>query len=119
MSVPGQACCRGSTGDRIALKTSGRVRGTQISGNPPVAEPRDGQTSQFERAQRAIQSDEGTTSDQEGTEEILERTGMARFGRGWQFLQDTAGNETLGVVWQHWQNRDWNNGRGNSLDTGE
>ncbi len=60
-----------------------------------------------------------TTSDQKGTEEILERAGMALFRSHWLLHNDTADNEALVVVWQHWQNRDWGDGRRNGLDTGK
>jgi hypothetical protein len=88
-------------------------------GTRPVAEPREGQQRQFEWAQRAIQSDKRTTSDQEGAEEILERTGMALFRRDWLFQHYPADNETLAVVWQHGQNRDWSDRRRNGLDAGK
>ena len=76
-------------------------------------------SAKFEWAQRAIQSDKRTTSDQEGAEEILERTGMALFRRDWLFQHYPADNETLAVVWQHGQNRDWSNRRRNGLDAGK
>ena len=59
----------------------------------------------------------GLTSDQEGTEEILERKWMAPLGRDCRFGRRMINNANCGVDQQRWQNDDGIDGRGNDLDT--
>ena len=59
----------------------------------------------------------GLTSDQEATEEILERKWMAPLGRDCRFGRRLVNNANCGVDRQHSQNNDGIDGRRNDLDT--
>jgi len=76
------------------------------------------QTAPIPRAQRAIQSDRGVTSDQKRTEEILERAGMALSQRDSGLEHDSADEASWAVVWQGRQNRDGIDRGRNDLDAG-
>ncbi len=53
----------------------------------------------------------GTTSDQERTEEVLERMVITMFRRRGGFQHETAGKARCAVARHHWQNSDWIDGR--------
>jgi hypothetical protein len=115
---PGRACSRDSGGTEIALRDPGRKRGIQIPGIRLVLEPRRRQTTPSPRAQRAIQSDRGVTSDLKRAEEVLERTRMALSERNCRFEDHSADEATWAVVWERRQNRDGIDRWRNYLDTG-
>jgi hypothetical protein len=62
---------------------------------------------------------EEITSDQEGTEEILERTGMALFRRDNRFEHRCTDKGNQAMVWQRRQDCDWIDGSRNDLDAGK
>jgi len=104
--------------DGIALETSGGLRGIQGSGKSSVAASMRRQTAPVARAQRAIQLDRGVTSDEKGTEEILERAGMALSQRDGRLEHHAADEATWTVVQRGRQNRDGIDRGRNDLDAG-